>query len=297
MQLVPELLNLLRSSMATSSWATYHRALVLLDTFLQPFGDMARLPLPPILVALYVTHLHTAHYAASTITTHLSVLTFLHKLHGHPCPTNHLLVKKALEGAKKAHPQQDARLPITQSILHSLVQALPLCCTLTAKNIMFRSMFLLAFYGFLRVGELTATTPTTAAHILRLDNIMWVPDGSLKITFTSFKHSGGQHRTLTIGPQTQAMCPIQALRAYLVHRGLTPGFLYQQPDGAPIPRSAFTAVLNTCIKFCNLNPAHYKGHSFRIGAASHHMTLGYSDAQLRALGRWKSTAFLRYLRL
>ena len=51
------------------------------------------------------------------------------------------------------------------------------------------------------------------------------------------------------------------------------------------------------IKFCGLNPARYKGHSFRIGAASHAADRGLSDAQIRVLGRWKSNAFHRYIRI
>ena len=42
---------------------------------------------------------------------------------------------------------------------------------------------------------------------------------------------------------------------------------------------------------------HVKGHSFRIGAASFAADKGLSDAQVRALGRWKSNTFLKYIRL
>ena len=35
----------------------------------------------------------------------------------------------------------------------------------------------------------------------------------------------------------------------------------------------------------------YKSHSFRIGGACHAAEQDYSDAQIRALGRWKSDTF------
>ena len=57
------------------------------------------------------------------------------------------------------------------------------------------------------------------------------------------------------------------------------------------------SALSLAIKFCGLNPARYKGHSFRIGAASHAADRGLSDAQIRVLGRWKSNAFHRYIRI
>lgn len=51
------------------------------------------------------------------------------------------------------------------------------------------------------------------------------------------------------------------------------------------------------IVLCGQTPYRYKGHSFRIGAASHAADRGLSDAQIRALGRWKSNAFQRYIRV
>ena len=56
------------------------------------------------------------------------------------------------------------------------------------------------------------------------------------------------------------------------------------------------ANMARCLKFCGLDTSRYKGHSFRIGAASHAADKGFSDAQIRTLGRWKSDAFHLYIR-
>ena len=40
----------------------------------------------------------------------------------------------------------------------------------------------------------------------------------------------------------------------------------------------------------------YKGHSFRIGAATFAAECGFSDAQIRLMGRWQSDAFRKYIR-
>ena len=45
-----------------------------------------------------------------------------------------------------------------------------------------------------------------------------------------------------------------------------------------------------------LDTSRYKGRSFRIGAASLAAGKGFSDAQIRTLGRWKSDAFKLYIR-
>jgi hypothetical protein len=40
-----------------------------------------------------------------------------------------------------------------------------------------------------------------------------------------------------------------------------------------------------------------KGHSFRIGAATAAAIQGASDEDIQRMGRWKSQAFKRYIRI
>lgn len=51
------------------------------------------------------------------------------------------------------------------------------------------------------------------------------------------------------------------------------------------------------IRFIGLNPALYKGFSFRIGAATHAAQLGYSENCIHMIGRWESDAIRRYIQL
>ena len=63
----------------------------------------------------------------------------------------------------------------------------------------------------------------------------------------------------------------------------------------PITVNQFNTELRRCLNFCGLNAQRYKSHSFRIGAACLAADKGFSDAQIRALGRWKSDAFKLYI--
>ena len=120
---------------------------------------------------------------------------------------------------------------------------------------------------------------------------------AFKVTFLNYKHNYNKSPfSLTISRQTTC-CPVQHLLAYLQARGNTPGPLFQMPNGSPVPRAIFTEKLSTALKFCGLDPTRYKGHSFHIGAATHAADKGMSDAQIRTMGRWKSNAFLKYIRL
>lgn len=120
---------------------------------------------------------------------------------------------------------------------------------------------------------------------------------ALKCTFLDFKHNYNQRLfSLVIGRQGQ-FCQVQFLLGYLSLRGYGPGPLFILGDGSPVSRAAFTEKLSMAITYCGLDPSRYKGHSFRIGAASHAADAGMSDAQIRALGRWKSNAYQKYIRI
>lgn len=67
--------------------------------------------------------------------------------------------------------------------------------------------------------------------------------------------------------------------------------------GKPITRNIFVEKLSWAVKSCGLDSSRYKGHSFRIGAASYAADRGLSDSQIRTLGRWQSNAFTKYIRI
>ena len=74
------------------------------------------------------------------------------------------------------------------------------------------------------------------------------------------------------------------------------GPLFCWPDGSPITRSYFVERLKAALTFCNLDIKLYKSNNICIGAASWASAKGFTDSQIRLLGRWKSSAFLRYVR-
>ena len=57
--------------------------------------------------------------------------------------------------------------------------------------------------------------------------------------------------------------------------------------------SAVRAALETA----GLDQSRYCGHSFRIGVATEAAKKGIEDAIIKSLGRWKSLAYLEYIKI
>ena len=137
--------------------------------------------------------------------------------------------------------------------------------------------------------------------MLQLNQIVKLVDSSgsvtgLKLTFLDFKHSYNRPNVSITLKRRSDICPVQSLLDYFSRRGLSDGPLFRTYDGHAVSRKLFTDYLALIFRICGLDPTKYKGHSFRIGAATFAAECGFSDAQIRSMGRWKSDAFRKYIR-
>ena len=117
----------------------------------------------------------------------------------------------------------------------------------------------------------------------------------LKITFLDFKHSYNRPNVSITLKRRSDICPVQSLLDYFSRRGLSNGPLFPTYDGHAVSRKLFTDYLALIFRICGLDPTKYQGHRFRIGAATFAAECGFSDAQIRSMGRWKSDAFRKYI--
>ena len=254
-------------------------------------------------MALFIAYMFNFHYAPSTVTTYISALGYSHKLLGFPDPSKVFYVSQILKGYKKVGFRLDSRLPITLPILDRLVSIAPFLQGSTYQISQFQAMCSLAFYAFLRIGEMTTHFNSNANPPLQLYQITKLisPSGELqafKLTFGDFKRSHNSRPfSVVLSRQPNSTCPVVLLSKYLTLRGVRPGAIFVSEGGLPVSRSVFSSQLLRACHLCGLDPSRYKGHSFRIGAASYAADRGFSDAQIRMLGRWKSNAFLRYIRV
>ena len=284
--------------MAKSTFQVYHRAWVLFQECLQILNQcnfkISHLPVSSKTVLLFISYLNIKGLAASSITTYVAAIGYVHKVKSLPDPTSNYLVQKSLSSITKIMPARDSRLPITQFILFRLIQSVDSVIGNQYNRVLIKTMFAVAFYGLFRVGELTIQNSGNIS--LMYDHLKLYRDRAV-ISITNYKNNkNNQPFEIVLHPQNHLACPFRLLIEFINSRGNTSGPLFCFADGKPVSRNYFNTQLKNCLLFIGLDPSHYKSHSFRIGGASFLYSLGLSDVQIKLMGRWNSDAFLLYIR-
>lgn len=293
---------MLEASLSSASAKVYRRPWSLFTTWASQYlgNSEILLPVQPAVLALFISYLYSLKYASSSVTTYVSAIGYVHKLAGVHDPTETSIIIQLLKGYRKLAPVRDVRLPITLPLLRQVIQSLEFTTSSAYQKRLLSALCSLAFFSFLRIGELTTSTGQHDNLIMlsQLDRLIDRQGKvqALQLSLYQYKHSNpGQPFVIYIYPEN-ICCPVQLILDYISLRGYTQGPLFCWPDGRPISRAYFIEQLNAALKFNNLDSSLYKAHSFRIVAASWAAAKGFSDSQIRLLGRWKSNAFLRYIR-
>lgn len=221
---------------------------------------------------------------------------------GFPDTANNFVAKKTLQSLRKLTARAETRLPITPSILKALIQSLDHCGSSNFIKTLLKAMYLLAFHAFLRIGEITQTDQKVqnnlTFHAVKFLFANSSDPYAFELDFEKFKHYTGAscHKLLVKGNQQLTMCPVKTLWEYCKIRGQMDWTLFCFLDGTPISRRFFTKKMQLSLNWANCSPKDYKGHRFRIGAATSAASMGISEQHIQVMGRWRSDAFKKYIR-
>ena len=267
----------------------------------------AALPITREELVEFIAHLSLTGKKASTIGSYISGLAFLHKSKNFQDPSDCFVVRKLLEGCKRDQPgKPDGRRPLTLDLLKQALNGLKVSCYSLYETAMFQAAMVLAFYGFLRVGEFTAVSSNrSSGRVLQLNDIVLMPtqgQNSKKCVHVTIRYSKTDQRgksTTLIIPETadQATCPVRALTRYLAMRTPGAGQLFWHFDKSPLTRYQFASILKKALNIRKVYNVGITTHSLRIGACTHFAMAGYSDDDLMRMGRWSSSAYQRYIRI
>ncbi len=292
---------LLLNSVSNNTLKVYKQGLEIFNQFRLNFRHSQTWPVPLNQIVDFVAYLYKCGYAYSTVNCYISGLSHFSRIENQTDNTQAFIVRKLMEGIKRINPtQKDSRLPITRELLLRILSVLPVVCKSKFESTLFRAAFLLCFHGMFRVGELTAISKSVGGQAVSFRDVIINQQG-LEITLRHSKTDRyGAGVNISISGQTRVdLCPVKAITSFLNIRPKADldGPLFLHFDLSPLTRGQFSSVLKRTLEVLGISNKNYMPHSFRIGKATQCAIDGLPDDQIKQLGRWKSSAYLRYIRI
>ena len=215
-------------------------------------------------------------------------------------PRLQLTIKGIQKSQASAQPSR-VRLPITLKIMGD-IKALLSKQPHSYTSIMIWAACCLAFFGFLRVSEFTIPANDQYDESCHLSfNSISVDNRSnpqqLRISIKQSKTDPFRKGVdIFLGTTGNSVCPVKGILPYLAIRGDHKGPLFILEDGRYLTRQHFSSALEGLLKQLHINTHCYNTHSFRIGAATTARQANVPDPLIKMMGRWKSDAYLSYIR-
>ena len=294
-----------RNGLAASTQKTYNSAKKRYLNFCRE-KVLSPLPASENQLCQFVSSLAIQSLCHNTIKSYLAAIRHLHIAEGHGDPHIHEMARleQVLKGIKMVQsrgPKRAERLPITPRMLVKLKEAWASGASKFDAQMLWAAASL-CFFGFMRSGELTIRSVSSydeSAH-LSFNDVAVDCTHDPRILRVHLKASKTDPFrvgiNIYVGKTGNVLCPVSAVLHYMVSRGPGVGPLFKFEDGSPLTRAKFVEKVKEALALVGVDSKGYSGHSFRIGAATAAAKQGISDASIKMLGRWKSSAYQVYIK-
>lgn len=207
-----------------------------------------------------------------------------------------------LKGLKiQEAPSPNQRLPITSDLLIRCICTIRSGYTSPLISLTLESMFLLAYFGFLRCSEFAPTTSRFDPSIHpRLSDISVLNQDTLIFTLRKSKTDQlGISFPICLFRLHSPISPYEPISNYisfrLANNGTPHDPLFITELGSITTRFWFSHHFHQILFRSGINPEHYSIHSICIGAATSASQSGIFDKIIQILGRWSSSAYHTYI--
>ena len=182
-----------------------------------------------------------------------------------------VLLSTLTSSCRRTNDFMTPRLPIKRNLLETLLFEIGRHFNTLYTILLYQAVFVLLYYGLLRIGEATISEHVIKAKDVHVDARK---RKLLFILYSSKTHKkGARPQKIKISARTctskyKFFCPFVLLHNYSQIRG---GYdddseqFFIHRDGSPLNSHQVRRVLRKLLKNLNLNPKYYGTHSFRIG--------------------------------
>ena len=262
-------------------------------------------------VALFCAHLVEQGLKSTTVKSYVSAIKNVLRNDGYEWNDNLLLLSMITKACRLINDRVYIRCPITKGLLEILLfEVERIFLDQQYLEILFKTMFILAYYGLLRVGEIASQKGEFC-----LDHAVKTPDvhvGQNKQKILIILYSSKTHGkeslpqkirieavSKTCSSKFSHFCPFSLTRKYMELRGpyaTRDEQFFMFKHGIPVNPAQVRRVLKTCINHVGLDETMFDMHSMRSGKASDMIKQGASVQEVKFAGRWKLNVVYKYIK-
>ena len=260
-------------------------------------------------LVLYVGYLVSQRRKASTIKSYISAIRSVLREDGVVLNEDKYVLTSLTKACRYINDEVQTRLPIQIGVLVLIIRQVKLHFqNQPYMRTLFSALFITAYFGLLRVGELPYNEHVIKARDVHLaqnkNQVLFI----LRSSKTHWSDNKPQlvkicERTIQLPNHNlrhkSNTCPFKWLEKYLIIRPMSEDRseqFFAFSDNSPVKPMHARNTLKIMLSEAGLDPLYYGMHSFRIGRASALLKLQFSVKSIKKLSRWHSNAIYTYLR-
>lgn len=276
-ELDPDTVDLLRGSIAPSTWRAYRRDLATIEEWCRARGERP-LPATPSTVANYVGG-NVKQLAASTIERRVAAWSTWHTASGvavedNPCRSG--LVRKALAGLRRRSDNPRQATPLLVDDLRLILDVIPATTLLGLRD---RALLTVGLALGRRRSELVALD---VEDVRRVD----APHPGYSVLIRRSKtDQEGNGSTVWLPRSGSSTCPAEALDRWIAAAGITTGPVFRSVTrhgvvGGRLSDRSVSSIVARRAEEAELRPGSWSGHSLRAGFVTDHAIRGASTRSI-----------------
>ena len=308
-----ELSEIYEHGLARSTWSNYRTAERLLAKCCKEKGVRLELPVQENTIMAFIHWLaFNRKVRSGTIRNYLAGIRQLHIEKGiteAPFKSERVLTMlkglKNKEMAERRRAGEEKRKPITPDILRLLKARLSTAEMKNTDKKLIWAVSSVLFHGAFRIHELVAKTESKFdPDYCLLGGDALVKEGRdgvrLQLKLKAPKEDKwGTSIIVDVFETGSDICPVKAFKKWRKNVRIEKDRpLFRFSNGTSLTGRKFNEIIKE--RLTSVLPEAQgliSSHSFRAGAASMMGVMGYSDEEVKAVGRWSSRAFLDYMKL
>ena len=254
-------------------------------------------------LSLFGAYLVESGKQSSTIRSYFSAIRKILDNDGYELKENVLALHSLTKACRLINDKVTIRRPIHRRLMETMLfEVERIFKDQFYLQILYQTLFILAYYGLFRIGELTESP-----HIVKAKDVsIGTNKNKMQLILYSSKTHAQESKPqvvkiseVKITGRNTFFCPFNLFRKYKKIRGPYKNDneqLFMFRDRQPVKPSHARNILEQILKRLDLDVNKFTFHCFRSGRATDMIRLGYSIEEIKICGRWKSNAVYKYIK-